>query len=86
MQNVEQWHLLREWCPKKNDWKAFELLGQNPIDRVKQIMGGFWTKRDGHLEHDMCTAFYNEKNGRRVFVLRMPKGLEREACVRVMRA
>lgn len=82
----ETFHLLTWWSPERNKWSAYELLQGSPLARVRQALGGRWTRSEGSLTEDMSSAFWNASNNRKAFVLRMPYGMSREACVRVMRA
>lgn len=82
----DNFHILTCWDPQKNRWSAWELMNGSPLARVRQALNGRWTSSDGDLVEDMAGSFTNASNGRKVFVLRMPQGLNREACVRIMRA
>ena len=83
---LPNFHLLTYWAPDRNRWSAYELIGGSPLARVRQALNGRWTRSEGDLVEDMAAAYYNASNDRKVFVLRMPQGLSREAAVRIMRA
>jgi len=79
-------HILSYWTPERGQWSALELMNGNPTARVRQALGGRWTKTSGDLIEDMASSYVNATNNRKVFVLRLPRGLTREAAVRIMRA
>lgn len=40
-----------------------------PLDRVRTLLKGRWTKSSGHLERDGAAAFWNSGSGCRVLVM-----------------
>lgn len=58
----------------------------NPLPKVRELLGGRWTRSEGRLDQDMAAAFWNSSNGRRVFVMAMPGGLPLDAIYRIAEA
>ena len=83
---MSDFHIVTPFDPKTNTWLPSELIDGKPLARVRQLLGGNWTSSDGHLVEDMSAAFWNAGNGRKAFVLRLPKGLPRAAAQRVLEA
>lgn len=85
MQN--DWCIISSWDPQSHTWNQLpEPVQGNPNRQVRSLLGGKWTRSFGNLQEDMSAAYWNAENGRKVFVLRMPKGMSRPAVERVMQA
>lgn len=52
-----------------------------PLNRVRELLKGRWTRTSGHIERDGVAAFWNDGNNRRVLVM-----TESEAMKLVMEA
>jgi hypothetical protein len=78
-------HIVMEWCPRRSLWTE-EVVKGSPLKRVREMLGGRWSKSSGSLDDDMCAAFWNEQNGRKAMVLRMPRGLPLDAAYRIAEA
>ncbi len=40
-----------------------------PLDRIRELLGGRWTRSTGSIQHEGVAAFWNSVNGRRVMVM-----------------
>lgn len=83
----KQFGIVQWFDPKTQTWSQSEVHEVGQInERVVQMLGGVWTRSEGRLGRDGATAFWNSRNGRRVFVMTMPPGLPQAAAERVARA
>lgn len=80
-------NIIRVFDPKKGVWSDDQVVEQQQtLARVRELLGGRWTKSSGYLKEDGAAAFWNSANGRKVFVMATPRGLPREAVERIARA
>lgn len=79
-------HVIQAFDPKKGGWQKAIVHEGNAIPKVKELLGGRWTRSKGRLDDDLSAAFWNDSNGQRVFVLRMPAGLPLDAAYRIAEA
>ena len=86
MNDVQDLHIVMEWCPRRSAWSDGEVVRGPALRRVRELLGGRWSKSSGSLTEDMAAAFWNEQNGLKVRVLRMPRGLPLDAAYRVAEA
>ena len=80
---MSEYHLITPYDPAKQAWEPTQVHEGNPLPRVREILGGRWTRSSGMLKDDMAAAFWNAGNGRRVFVIALPVGLPKDAAERV---
>lgn len=78
--------LVKSFDPSTNSWGRDQVVTGDPLVRVRTLLGGQWTRSVGALEDDGAAAFWNSRNGRKVFVLWLPEGLPREAAERIARS
>lgn len=54
-----------------SDWSPAQLhRGEGlPLNRVRELLKGRWTRSTGHIERDGAAAFWNAGNGHRVLVM-----------------
>jgi len=86
MRPSENTYVMMSWHPQLNAWGTPVIHSGDPLRRVKELLHGPWTRSDGDLIDDMSSAFWNSKNGYKVFVLRMPVGLPIDAVRRIAEA
>lgn len=79
-------HILMSWDPAGMLWFRPELVTGTPVKRVRELLGGRWTRSIGSLRDDLAAAFWNASNGRKVFVLQVPAGIPIEGAQRIMEA
>ena len=79
-------HILMSWDPAAQLWFTPELVAGAPVKRVRELLGGRWTRSIGDLQQDLAAAFWNASNGRKVFVLQVPAGITPEGAMRVLEA
>ena len=54
----------RQWMPAQ-----LHRSDGPPLNRVRELLKGRWTKSSGHLVKDGASAFWNSNTGRRVIVM-----------------
>lgn len=82
----KEYHLIQIYDAGKGGWGPTIVHEGNPLPKVRELIGGRWTSSVGKLEEDGAAAFRNTANGRRAFVMSMPKGLPLDAVYRVAEA
>ncbi len=80
------YNIVTMFDPKRDTWTAGQVVEGNPLRKVRDLLDGRWTKSSGYLDTDGAAAFWNSANGRKVFVMALPKGLPLEAAERIARA